>query len=120
MSVAYRVLQVAGVIETQNARLLDLREKSQWLCDILNKRKSEWDEEDVQNAPKLIRTACQRLVEEANAVFSTCIAATKKWARKFRDELGLNIIDEAGAEISLESPIVWNGDTPLILVGDNN
>jgi hypothetical protein len=37
MPVAYRVLQVAGVIETQNTRLLDLRGKSQWLCDILNK-----------------------------------------------------------------------------------
>jgi hypothetical protein len=51
MSVAYRVLQVAGVIETQNARLLDLREKSQWLCDILNKPKSEWDEEDFRTLP---------------------------------------------------------------------
>jgi hypothetical protein len=51
MSVAYRVLQVAGVIETQNARLLDLREKSQWLCDILNKPKSEWDEEDFRMLP---------------------------------------------------------------------
>jgi len=51
MSVAYRVLQVAGVIETQNARLLDLREKSQRLCDILNKPKSEWDEEDFRMLP---------------------------------------------------------------------
>jgi hypothetical protein len=51
MSVPNRVLQVAGVIETQNARLLDMREKPQWLCNILNKPKSEWDEEDIQNAP---------------------------------------------------------------------
>jgi hypothetical protein len=59
-------------------------------------------------------------VEEANPVFSTCIAATTKRARTFREELGLNIIDEAGAVTLLESLIVWNGDTPLILVGDNN
>lgn len=32
----------------------------------------------------------------------------------------MNIIDEAGAVTLLESLIVWNGDTPLILVGDNN
>jgi superfamily I DNA and/or RNA helicase len=57
---------------------------------------------------------------KANAVFSTCIVATTKWARKFRHELGLNIINEAGAVTLLESLIVWNGDRPLILVGDNN
>jgi superfamily I DNA and/or RNA helicase len=44
----------------------------------------------------------------------------QKSARKFRHELGLNIIDEAGAVTSLESLIVWNGDTTLILVSDNN
>jgi superfamily I DNA and/or RNA helicase len=60
------------------------------------------------------------VVEEANAVFSTCIAATIKRARKFRERLGLNTIDGAGAVTLLESLIVWNGDTQLILVGDNN
>jgi len=120
MSVAYRVLQVAGLIETKNERLLKLRGELKWFVELINKPRSEWDAIDEGEFSKLLREACKRVVEEANAVFSTCIAATSIWAREFRDKVGLNIIDEAGAVTLLEAVLVWRGNTPIILVGDNN
>jgi len=44
--------------------------------------------------------------------------ASSKWLRTFRERLDIAIIDEAGAVILLETMIIWKGNTPLILDGD--
>jgi hypothetical protein len=100
--------------------LLSLAAEHAELSAILKTPKNERTQGQLEVLNALAKDCCLDVCRFADAVFTTCITASSKWLRGFREKVQLTIIDEAGAVTLLESLIVWKGDTPLILVGDDN
>jgi hypothetical protein len=117
-SLACNILKVAGCISTTNVKLLELRKEFKPLGDLLRTPFPERRDEDKKLLEQCTKTCAEWLCDRADVVFATCITSTSKYLRKFRDEVDIVILDEAGCMTSTEAMIVWKGDTPCIMAGD--
>ncbi|KAE8443354.1 hypothetical protein EG329_001912 [Mollisiaceae sp. DMI_Dod_QoI] len=100
-SVAATVLKVAGEIETSNPKLLEMQNRYSFLGEILPTHQTS-------------------VVNNADIVFTTCITASSKWLREFRDEAEIAFLDEAACIPVADAINVWSGDIPVVLGGDRN
>lgn len=99
--------------------MLEWRNRYYFLAGLVEKGINELDENDTGALNLNIRYLCVELCSSADALFATCVAATSKWVRQFKKEMGMVIVDEAGAVPLLEALVVWKGNVPLVGVGDN-
>lgn len=92
----------------------------QELGDILNTPSALRTSEQSGDLNRRIRECATAVCTSADVVFTTCITATSKWLRPFKKNVKLVILDEGGAVTLAETLLVWRGDTPLVIVGDDN
>ncbi|KAL2073959.1 hypothetical protein VTL71DRAFT_7737 [Oculimacula yallundae] len=119
-SVARRVLQSIGLIETTNPKLVALQNKNTWLKEIMLKEREKLTLQEQGFLPRLIQNAIGYVIGSADVIFTTLITSTSKWIRDYREKVGSNITDEGGSVTLPEVLIAWEGDCPLMLVGDDN
>jgi hypothetical protein len=117
-SLANGVLQLAGVIDTKNSKIIALRDGHKELSHVLEKSPKDRTEEDLKDLNGNIRKAISALIANADMIFTTTTLAGHKLMRKFIAKTDVVCVDEAACATELEIVIGWKGDKPLILAAD--
>jgi hypothetical protein len=100
VSVAKAVLQIAGLIETKNEKLIKLRENHGRPVEILHTPREERDPDDVADLKKLIKLALEEVFTSADILFTTVVMFTRKLVRGFREKYDFVAIKKAGSCMS--------------------
>ena len=117
-SIANGVLQLAGVIDTNNRKIIAFRDSHKELSRALKKSPKDRTEEDLKDLPGNIRKAISALIAKADIIFTTTTLAGHKLMRKFVAKTDVACVDEAACATELEIAFRWKGDKPLILLAD--
>jgi hypothetical protein len=73
------------------------------------------EEESIKRG---LKWAAEYLLTNVDLVFTTCITATSKWLREFKDKVSVVFLDETGSITEADADIVWQSDIPLVAAWD--
>ena len=121
VSLAHMILQVTGIIPTENPKLLRAIPENRVLRDLLNVAEDQRNKEWRGQVRQAFRTAAEVIVNLADGIATTCIGARSvKMIRKFVRDCDAVCIDEAASTAEIDCLVGTKGHKAVIQAGDPN
>lgn len=117
-SLSSAVLKIAGLIPTNNEKLLALKSKFPTLTESFTKTCTRRSQNERKNLKSLLTRVAKAVISKADMILCTTTCAVSEWVKPFTRGCDIVAVDEATSVHEIDILIGWDGSKPLMLIGD--